>query len=153
MKYLKSIEVTIKFEGLPDSIMCQYLEEEERENDILLSFTMTSSRIGKTVKFGFCGATKNHFFEYDRTILIEKLSDLKTDTYYYANSDLTKDFVKSIDKIDCIDFDDIILDRFNIQEFLTIKFIFSDDDEYYLNNYVIDEYNRRYKRGEVNYEE
>lgn len=32
-------------------------------------------------------------------------------------------------------------------------FLFNDDDEYYLNNYVIDEYNRRYKRGEVNYEE
>lgn len=151
MKYLKSIEVTIKFEGLPDSIMRQYLEESE--NDILLSFTMTSSRIGKTVEFGFCGATKNHFFEYDRTILIEKLSDLSTDTYYYADYDLTKDFVKSIDKIDFIDFDDVALDTFHIQEFLTIKFIFSDDDEYYLNNYVIDEYNGRYKRGEVNYEE
>ena len=32
-------------------------------------------------------------------------------------------------------------------------FLFNDDDEYYLNNYVIDEYNGRYKRGEVNYEE
>ena len=40
-------------------------------------------------------------------------------------------YLKSIDKIDFIDF----------------------DDEYYLNNYVIDEYNGRYKRGEVNYEE
>ena len=29
-------------------------------------------------------------------------------------------------------------------------FLFN-DDEYYLNNYVIDEYNGRYKRGEVNY--
>ena len=148
MIYLESIEVTVKFESLPDSIMSQYLEE---ANDFLEEFKMTASRIGKTVEFGFCGDPENHFFEYDKTILIEKLSDLKTDTYYYADFDLTKDFVKSIDKIDYIDFDGIILNRFNIQEFLTIKFIFSDDDEYYLSNYVIDEYNERYKRGEVNY--
>ncbi len=148
MIYLESIEVTVKFESLPDSIMSQYLEG---ANDFLEEFKMTASRIGKTVEFGFCGDPENHFFEYDKTILIEKLSDLKTDTYYYADFDLTKDFVKSIDKIDYIDFDGIILNRFNIQEFLTIKFIFSDDDEYYLSNYVIDEYNERYKRGEVNY--
>ena len=146
MIYLESIEVTVKFESLPDSIMSQYLEE---ANDFLEEFKMTASRIGKTVEFGFCGDPENHFFEYDKTILIEKLSDLKTDTYYYADFDLTKDFVKSIDKIDYIDFDGIILNRFNIQEFLTIKFIFSDDDEYYLSNYVIDEYNERYKKGEV----
>ena len=146
MIYLESIEVTVKFESLPDSIMSQYLEE---ANDFLEEFKMTASRIGKTVEFGFCGDPENHFFEYAKTILIEKLSDLKTDTYYYADFDLTKDFVKSIDKIDYIDFDGIILNRFNIQEFLTIKFIFSDDDEYYLSNYVIDEYNERYKKGEV----
>lgn len=41
MIYLKSIEVTVKFESLPDSIMRQYLEG---ANDFLEEFKMTASR-------------------------------------------------------------------------------------------------------------
>ena len=150
MKCLKSIEVTVKFESPPDNTMRQYLEEANPEKiGFLEEFKMTASRIGKSIQFGFCGDPENHFFEYDKTILTEKLIYLDTDQYQYADIDLTKDFVRSIDKIDFIDFDDAVLDRFHIQEFITIKFIFFDGYEYYLNNYVIDEYNERYKKGEV----